>query len=366
MAKDLHVTAFDEGTKIKLLLYEEYMKEWLPVFLSPPKPICDVVNIFDFFAGPGSDINDCKGSPLIALDIVQEFPSLISGGSPSVHLYFNEKVQRKLRQLKEIIEKRQKGLATYQIHYSSLDFTDAFAKYYPRMRAARTANFLFLDQNGVKQITPEIFSQIVHLRGTDFLFFISSSIFNRFADHPDIKKYHPGQDEQLSAASFKDIHRTVYEYYKKQVPPGTDYYLAPFSIKKGANIYGLIFGTGNILGLEKFLARCWKIDPQRGEANYDIDEDHIDVQRPFLFQKMNKPKKLQIFEKDLSERIMAWELHDTREIYQYALTSGFLAEHARKVVADMQKQGRLPRQKLPISYDSCIKKKIIRQVEHFQ
>lgn len=80
---------------------------------------------------------------------------------------------------------------------------------------------------------------------------------------------------------------------------------------------------------------------------------------------MNKPRKLQIFEKDLSERIMTRELQNTREIYRHTLTSGFLAEHARKIVAAMQKEGRLPKQKLPISYDSCIKKKNIQDVEHY-
>ena len=59
-------TAFDEGTKIKLLLYEQYLKEWLPVFLAQPRPVRNVVNIFNFLFGPGNDINNQKGSPLIA------------------------------------------------------------------------------------------------------------------------------------------------------------------------------------------------------------------------------------------------------------------------------------------------------------
>jgi hypothetical protein len=55
MAKDLHETKFDEATNVKLAIYRDYLKEWLPVFLAKEEPIWTTINIFDFFAGPGTD-----------------------------------------------------------------------------------------------------------------------------------------------------------------------------------------------------------------------------------------------------------------------------------------------------------------------
>jgi len=64
MATDFHNKPFDEGTLVKLEIFQLYAREWLPVFLSsinPPKP---EVHVFDFFAGPGVDSNNVEGSPL--------------------------------------------------------------------------------------------------------------------------------------------------------------------------------------------------------------------------------------------------------------------------------------------------------------
>jgi len=46
--RNLHGKPFDEGTKVKLDLYREYLREWLPVFIN--SPYVDTLQIFDFFA----------------------------------------------------------------------------------------------------------------------------------------------------------------------------------------------------------------------------------------------------------------------------------------------------------------------------
>jgi hypothetical protein len=52
---NLHQKPFNEGTRDKLELYREYLREWLPVFINVPS--VDILQIFDFFAGPGFDIS---------------------------------------------------------------------------------------------------------------------------------------------------------------------------------------------------------------------------------------------------------------------------------------------------------------------
>ena len=353
MTKDLHKSPFDEGTKVKLALYENYIKEWLPVFLPVSRAKFIRINIFDFFSGPGMDTTGCKGSPLISIDLLYPyFPNIISNGL-KVNLFFNDKRKNKIYQLEKYISELKLELSPYSITYSTDSFEEAFKKYLPIMAKDKTANFLFLDQNGIKHVTDDIFKTLVNLQATDFLFFMSSSTLHRFKEHPEIKKYISIPINQNSVSTYLHIHRIVLDYYRGLIPKEKEYYLAPFSIKKGANIYGLIFGTGHIRGIDKFLKQCWEIDPQTGDSNFDIDRDNIDPRQPSLFPEKDKPKKLKNFEFDLSSAILDRKLVTNKDIYKYTLFNGFLAEHARKIFRDLIIEGSLPRQKILISYDSC-------------
>jgi hypothetical protein len=53
--RNLHQKPFDEGTRDKLELYREYLREWLLVFINGTS--VDILQILDFFAGPGSDVS---------------------------------------------------------------------------------------------------------------------------------------------------------------------------------------------------------------------------------------------------------------------------------------------------------------------
>ncbi|MDQ7833718.1 MAG: hypothetical protein RDU30_18475, partial [Desulfovibrionaceae bacterium] len=62
MSRDHHSKPYDEGTLLKLELFENYCKSWLPVFIQLPNVV--EINIADFFCGPGEDQNGIPGSPL--------------------------------------------------------------------------------------------------------------------------------------------------------------------------------------------------------------------------------------------------------------------------------------------------------------
>ena len=348
MAIDLHKKPFDESTKVKLSLYGNYIKEWLPVFLSK-HPKYNNVNIFDFFCGPGVDENGEKGSPLITIEFLNQYIQNITDYDVKVTLFFNDHRKKKITALKQNLSSLYPNEKPYNVVCSSEDFDIIFKKYTSIMKKQSSANFLFLDQNGIKHITSEVFLTIIHIPATDFLFFTSSSTLNRFKDHPEIKKYIHITPSDLSTSDYCHIHRLVLEYYRDLIPRNREYYLVPFSIKKGANIYGLIFGTRHLLGIDKFISQCWKIDPQTGDSNFDIDKDKIDNCQLPLF----KPKKVQGFESDLEKEIMIKNLKTNKDIYKYALFNGFKAEHARKVVSKLMKKGVLPKQGINISYNSC-------------
>lgn len=357
MGKNLHSKPFDEGTKLKLALYKEYLDEWIPVFVVQPKHAYLTINIFDLFCGPGMDCTGEPGSPMIAIAALSTYFTSAIERKITFNLYFNEYSKSKLNQLKQLLSEQKLDKTPVKIHYSSEEFQSAFKRLLPEMSRSNAANFLFLDQNGIKEITDEVFKTIIKLPATDFLFFISSSVFNRFREHPALMKYIAIPETTISASKHLHIHRVLLDHYRELVPQNKEYYLAPFTIKKGANIYGLIFGSGNVLGIEKFLKRCWKNDPQRGEANFDIDEDGIHPLQPSIFPELDIPKKLKLFSDDLSRKILSRELTTNKQIYTYSLSSGFLPSHAREVVKSMLGSKKLPKQMLSISYDSCKKGK---------
>jgi three-Cys-motif partner protein len=351
MAIDLHKKPFDEGTQVKLSLYKNYMIEWIPVFLRKDRKFRRI-NIFDFFCGPGKDDNGQKGSPLITLEILDQYLDEIKNLGITIALFFNDKRKKKIERLKIEISDCYPNNPPYEISYSSQDFEDIFENSIDFMKSKNSANFLFLDQNGIKHITEEIFKTIVNIRTTDFLFFISSSTLNRFNENLYIRKY-VNIPKEIISTNYCHIHRRVLEYYRSIIPKNREFYLCPFSIKKGANIYGLIFGTGHLLGINKFVNQCWKIDPHTGDSNFDIDNDKMDENQMPLFPEIDRPKKVQGFEKELKNAILSKKLTTNIEIYKYALFNGFKAEHARKVVYQLIKDNQIPRQRLKISYGSC-------------
>lgn len=325
--RNLFRKPFDEGTIVKLKLYADYLKEWAPVFLSKKVPIWKTVQIFDFFAGQGKDSLDNPGSPLIAYGVIKSFEKLIIERGLTVILHLNELDEDKYNSLVECLQGCE---GKFQIKTYKQDFKSLFNESYESMKGS--ANFLFFDQNGIKEITSELFARIIVLKQTDFLFFISSSYFRRFANTPEFQKYFPLDPIEMQNIDYYHIHRKVLAHYKTLIPFGKTYYLAPFSIRKERNIYGLIFGTNHTLGIEKFLNVAWKNDGVRGEANYDIDSERIDIHSPSLFPQLNVPSKRDVFEKSLTMKILSGEIDRRYDAYLYALNEGFLLKDANTVL----------------------------------
>jgi len=288
MGKNLFRKPFDDGTIDKLEIFEDYFKEWLPVFIARQEIIWHEIQVFDFFAGEGTDINGTYGSPMRILSILNRNKELILKSKVKIRVIINEYEKEKydllIQNLALIVDR-----SLYSLECYNADFIIVFNKYYPSMRL--TANFLFLDQNGIKQITEEVFAKLIGLRQTDFLFFISSSYIKRFSELEEFKKYLKISKQDLEGKSYYHIHRVVLDYYRSKIPHNREYFLAPFSIKKPSGIYGLIFGTNHTLGIEKFLHVCWRHDKLTGEANFDIDNERININRPSLFEEYNIPTK---------------------------------------------------------------------------
>lgn len=346
--RNIHANPFDEGTVEKLELYREYLRAWLPTFIHWPKT--SRLQVFDLFAGPGFDPAGKPGSPVVALEEVRlALGSKKTDARPGIALYFNERDTEKADELSRVCATGEFDLPGLRVSISANEFDMAFRGLLPKMRAPGAANLVFLDQYGVRHVSQEVLQSLARLPCTDFLFFVSSAMVNRFREQPEIRDRVPITDADVGKMNGTNVHRILANAYARWLPDPGRYFIAPFSIKKGANVYGLVFGSGHPLGMDKFLQVAWK---HGGDANFDIDGDGIDPNAPALFAEFDRPTKVKEFEKNLEAELMGRRLADNKAVYEYALRNGMLASHAKDALGRMVAVGRLPKQTFKISYDA--------------
>jgi hypothetical protein len=183
------------------------------------------------------------------------------------------------------------------------------------------------------KVSEQVFRDLVSFPTTDFLFFISSSTLHRFRDHPAIKQ------KIARPEDYYHVHRAVLDYYRALLPKGARYYLAPFSIRKEANIYGLIFGSGHPLGMDKFLQVAWKKDEISGEADFDIHRDNISIEQPKLDLDEFKPTKVSAFQRELEHLIVDNKVRNERDVMELCFQHGVLRQHASPVLKELKTDG---------------------------
>jgi len=353
---DLFKEPFGEETITKLEIFEKYLEAWLPVFIHHPS--YNEVNICDFFAGMGQDKNMIPGSPLRILKVIKSYQDSIKKTGLHINIHFNDYDKKKLRILKELVDENLGELSGLEqliyIEFYNLDFKELFDKKKPVLK--ESVNMIFLDQNGIKQISAEVFTDLESFPITDFIFFISSSFFKRFGK--EFSEYFPSLDHnKIKNANPVEIHRVILEEYKKMLPQKSKTVLYPFSIKKGANIYGLIFGSKHPLAVDKFLHIAWDKNKLNGQANFDINDDLKKYQRNLF---LNRLTKIEEFQENLEKIILASECITNKDVYDFTIGNGHIPAHAVETVKKQKKENKISYSGHPrINYNSCYKEQNI-------
>jgi three-Cys-motif partner protein len=326
---DFHEKPFDEGTLTKLHIFELYARSWLPVFLAREVTKYSSIHIYDFFAGPGTDSAGTPGSPLRLLKHIAEMRTLPGWESVTVHAHFSDSNKSKIAELRSRIKELDTDTTGIELDIQVLTFEQAFERSKPVLANSKAAKLLLIDQFGVGHVTPEIFNQLIKSPTCDFLFFISSSTLNRFKEHPAIKQKIKRPDD------YYHVHRAATEYYRDFVPKGLTYYLAPFSIMKGANIYGIIFGSRHPRGMAKFLEVAWAEDQVNGEADFNIHRDNLAPGQALLFG----TTKVGAFEDELERRLRAGKIADEGDVIDLCFGHGVKPQHAQEVLKRLKTEG---------------------------
>ena len=173
------------------------------------------------------------------------------------------------------------------------------------------------------------------MKETDFLYFVSSSYIVRFGETPEFKAHVDFDLTEARKSPYQFIHRSIIEQLRRKLPDNTALKLYPFSIKKGANIYGIIFGASHPLAVDKFLALSWKRNEGNGEADFDIDQDAKKNQMDLFGQK--KLTKLEKFKENVRNKIMNREITNNFDLLEYTYREAHIGTHAAEVLREMKK-----------------------------
>lgn len=339
MVKNFHQKPFDQGTKTKLDIFELYTRSWLPVFLTgKDKPAFKQMHIYDFFAGPGYDSVRIPGSPIrILKQLVEASQQYRFFNAVDLTVHFYDKNPDNIKQLQEAVATYQPCLARVKFDLRVLEFQRAFLEAESVLREPHSSKLVLLDPYGVNEITSSVFVSLVEARTCDFLMFTPSSVLYRFQNHSSLVHNVERPKEYYHA------HRSVLEYFRGLIPAGRQYFLAPFSIKKDANIYGIIFGSAHPLGMQKFLEVAWNKDVINGEANFDIDRQSIPPGQIVMEDLFDGPfiAKLAIFESALETSLEKQELKDEIDVLKLCFQHGVRPQAASNKLKDFKKRRKI-------------------------
>lgn len=344
MTKNINKSPYTQETLEKLGIFAECFREWFPVFLHNRS--VKSIHVYDFFAGSGTDSDGEHGSPLLLLHEARgENNSHCDQAKKSrktVVFHFNEKLKGKSRELSGNIDaylkecvKTCNGHCPFSFEQTQAEFKEIFetGAFRRILNDPSFAKFILLDQYGFKQVEEEVFQILVNAPKTDFVFFISSSQIKRFKNHLATKLYFDTQRIPFDEARPRDCHRQIADYYQSLVPRGKAYYLHNFTIQKGGNYWGLIFGSNHTLGMEKFLKVCWSKDPYAGESNFNIDDDW---EPGTLFSQSEQSQKVKRVKDELRTGIRNKEIKTNIDGLKSALQKRCMPKLFIEVVKEME------------------------------
>ncbi len=360
--KDLHEAPFDETTVAKLEIFEDYAQAWLPTFIMAGRAN---IYVFDFFAGTGYDLNGVEGSPIRILKKVKEQIGNIFQKKVKIHLYFNEFEPQKSNQKKfsllrsaclEFLEKNKDVARAVELKLFNRDFEELFPEMLPLI--AKFPSLVYLDQNGIRFLSEKYFLQLERTSETDFLYFVSASYFWRFGGSKEFKVHLDIDMDEAKKDPYKFIHRNIIDQLKRKIPADSKLKLYPYSLKKGANIHGIIFGASHPLAVDKFLSIAWKRNEINGEANFDIDDDIKKTQLDLYGEK--RLTKIEKFKSSVRQKILKNEIKNNFNLLNYAYSEGHIGGHAADCLREMKKKGEVTYNSTSplVTYESVYKNKI--------
>ena len=338
-SKKLRDKPFSESTVAKLGIFEDYTQAWIPVWSA------STIHIFDLFAGTGYDKEGVPGSPIRILNKIKEHLQYLIERKTRIVVHLNEfepkeKHQENFELLKESItayERQNENVKNaIQIKLYNEDFERLFPKLLDSIRSY--PSLVFLDQNGIRFLSQTYLNEFANMKQTDVLYFAAASYFRRFGREAEFRKHLELDLDALEKKPYKFVHRELVDQLRGRLPVETDLKLYPFSLQKGANIFGVIFGASHPLAVDKFLDIAWRLNNVNGEANFDIDDDGSKRQGELFEPNLTKKES---FQRSLTERLLLEEIVNNKQALDFTYSEGHPASQAHDVLMKLKRDGRI-------------------------
>lgn len=345
---------FDTGTGLKLELFEGYTRSWFPVFFQTR---INEIHIYDYFCGPGKDAKGNLGSPLRTVEILRNFHSC---GLVPPHIktkvYFSDDDIENVESLKKHLDV-EKCPSCIELEVVKRTFEESYPDHIEAFSRFDVACLLIIDPFGLA-LNKEHFQDFLHYPCTDFLLFQPMSQIHRFCERPGFTEKFPGLSREKLAKS-ETAHQDICNYMiENWIPANKKYYLKAFAIQKEkGQKHGVIFGSGNVLGIYKFIQQCWKQDDLNGEANFAFAGDLDFSTQPCLFENFDASRKVREFKQSFRKNILLRKIINNRDVFYFALSKGFYPPGApvKETLKQMKREGLIEVDlRMPLSYEARV------------
>lgn len=335
-------------SKAKVDFYQAYLTRYLSIM--SVTPYVASINIFDVFCGRGEYDDGGLGSPIRAVQTIQqvkqERPS-----SLKINLYLNDAEKEYIERVKVYIQEHFADISNYcTIHYLNMPANDLLNQLcdFLTERPNDERNFIFIDPYGYKDIHKDLFQRLMKNGKTEILLFLPISFMHRFRNYAFNESANKGALPLKTFISefFPENHPVrndeemdVVEYIEALTMAfsiNNTYYTTNYFIERDAhNYFALFFICNNLLGFEKAVETKWYFDEEAGKGFHQTQDTsqlslwgEYEKDEQILKQKSKLVEKLKVY--------LASKERSNAEIYEYTLRLGYKPSHANKVLRDLQ------------------------------
>jgi len=337
-------------TQAKLDLFKGYLEHYLRVLCHAK--FCPQINIFDIFCGAGIYDDGKKGSPLLAVDCINNINNEIKNNTTKISLTVNDFDGKKLENVKQNIGVQIINSCNVEYYNEDankmLDIVANKVNSFPK----NNRNLVFIDPYGYSTINKEKIINLLKGQSTEIILFLPVMQMYRFTDVALQDSENKPQYEHLRnfINSFFDNeiqinNKSISEYIysiKEALSINHNYYTCSHYIDRGnGNFYALFFISSNIYGLEKMLETKWKLDPIKGKGyNQQKDTSQMNLFEE-EFEEIDKMRELSYLEGIIYQSISKKENVSNNELYELTLRNEFLPKHTNQVLENLIKQNRI-------------------------
>ncbi|MBX7062827.1 MAG: three-Cys-motif partner protein TcmP [Pyrinomonadaceae bacterium] len=325
-------------SEAKVEFYRIYLSRYLRILLGARA--IQEVHVFDVFCGTGIYDNGKKGSPIVAIDAINEIGDA-GGITKQVGLHVNDSNAGKIESVSAYLETNDRQHCTIDCQNKPADemFADIIGtieKQSPNVR-----NLIFVDPYGYKEIKKDVLQRLLSNKRTEIFLFLPIAQMQRFTSHAlqsDEKPYeplknfvqsffpqsHPIRNQTISHLEYIDYIKDALKFDGKNY--STSYYIE----RDANNYYGLFFMSSHLYGFDRILHVKWDLDENDGRGFRLPDPSP----RLSLFAELEKDlAREENFEKleKILESALASGPKNNCEMYEIILANEFLGKHASEV-----------------------------------